>query len=496
MYQYRQAIFLWVMEEIKKTPGLIQRLKKNDLGFKIILGIVFWICLASVFHFRQVRVGDLNLNSQSINYTVAETDFEFLDDETMMHLKYNKTSRINYIYFIDAKEIKQKRSYLEKYLIENPLWKALPSISYEKINDLVDIFESILIKSRFSDAKTIKQMKKNQIDVTNYFALNISNNKNLILPKGYFSILSTKLSTDLKNVSDNTVHFISNYFEKNDYSLKEDYALQSRIKRIIEKNIPQQYTHINAGELIIGKNEKVTSRHITMLQAMKVALAKKRNLFEPLTLLGHILFSFLFLFIMILYLRLEHLDILKSLKKIALICTILILTFIFAKVMEFVILKSSAGFFLIIKYPIIVPFATLLFSILFNMRLSLFFSCILSIILTLVLTVDPPFAFLIINFLTSMIVIFSTRIMRKRTEVFGVCAKCMLVVIPVLFSVNFIQNRLFHVVIIEDMTSSLIYLLIIAIMAVGLLPILEAVFDVLTDITLMEYMDPNNEQID
>jgi hypothetical protein len=35
--------------------------------------------------------------------------------------------------------------------------------------------------------------------------------------------------------------------------------------------------------------------------------------------------------------------------------------------------------------------------------------------------------------------------------------------------------------------------LVIGVFVVGLLPILEAVFDVLTDITLMEYMDPNNE---
>ncbi|KKK84459.1 hypothetical protein LCGC14_2783120, partial [marine sediment metagenome] len=84
-------------------------------------------------------------------------------------------------------------------------------------------------------------MKKNKIDITNYFALNLSGDKNLILPKGYFSILSTKLSTELKNISDDTIHFISNYFEKNDYNLKVDYVLQSRIKRIAEKNIPQQY---------------------------------------------------------------------------------------------------------------------------------------------------------------------------------------------------------------------------------------------------------------
>ncbi|NGX29000.1 MAG: hypothetical protein K940chlam1_01192, partial [Candidatus Anoxychlamydiales bacterium] len=342
------------MEEIKKSRGLIQRLKKNDLGFKIILGIVFWICFATLCHFKQVRVQVFDLQSLSPKYLLSPVDFNFPDDEKTTYLRYDKTSKINYIYYIDEKKAKQSRSRFEKYLIDNPKWGV--SVSYEKINDYADLFENILLKSRFSDARTIKLMKKNRIDVSNYLALNLENNKESSLPKGYFSILSKKLVAEVENISEETLNFIITYFKENNYSLRVDYLTQSKIKKIIEKNISQQYTHVNEGELIIAKNEKVTSRHIVMLQAMKVAISKKINLFEPSVILGNILYSFIFIFLMIFYLKIEQPEILGSLKQLSLICTILILTFVFAKIMEFVIFKSSGAFLEIIQYPIIVPF--------------------------------------------------------------------------------------------------------------------------------------------
>ncbi len=478
------------MEEIKKSRGLIQRLKKNDLGFKIIIGIVFLICLATFFHSKQVRVASLELNSYSFKYILAETDFEFPDEEKTRYERYDKISKIKSIYFIDEKKVKKVRAQFEKYLIDHPQLSA--SMNYENFVDQGALFENIL-KARFSDASTIKQLNKNDIDISNYFAIKIPENKDLILSKEDLSIFATKLTAELKKESDENINLISSFFEKVELSLRVDYFTQSKITKIIEKKIPLQYTHVNAGELIIAKNERATSKHIAMLQALKTSLAKKRNLFEPLNVLGNVMFSFIFLILMIIYLIIEQPEIFKSLKHLSLICTIIILTFLFTKVMELVILKSSGGFLEIIQYPITVPFAAFLFCILFNMRLALFFSFILSIIIGFVLSMNPPYAVLIGNVFLSIIVVFSSRNMRKRTEVFEVCAKCMLGMVLFIVAANFAKGKLYNLSMVTDLTSSLIYLLIIAIMVVGLLPVLETVFDVLTDITLMEYMDPNNE---
>ncbi|NGX48663.1 MAG: Cyclic-di-AMP phosphodiesterase PgpH [Candidatus Anoxychlamydiales bacterium] len=470
------------------VKNILRKLKKDDLGFRLILAIVFWVSLTLFLHYKQVRLDVFDLHSNSNRYVVSQIDFDFPDDEATILSKQKKIATINSIYFIDTKQIKLKRINFENYLIENPKWKNLSSISYEKINDLVDRFENMLIASRFSDSKTIKRMKNHKIDTTNYIALNHENKKDFILPKGYFSIFAKKL----ENVPENTLDFISNYFENNDYRLTLDYLTLSKIKKLIEKNVTQKYSHIGAGELIIGSNEKVTSKHIAIMQSMKAALAKNRNLFEPLTILGNILMSFVFIILAIFYLRLEQPKILKSVKQLSLVFSILILTLLSAKVMELVILKSTSSLVEVIRYPIVVPFASLLFSILFNMRISLFFSTILCIIIGLSLAVEHS-AFLTINLVTALIVIVSTKCMRKRTQVFTVCAKCMLGVIPIIIASSFIKNRFFHLNLVTNISSSVVFLLIIGIMVVGLLPVLETIFDVLTDITLMEYMDPNNE---
>lgn len=285
---------------------------------------------------------------------------------------------------------------------------------------------------------------------------------------------------------------MANYFEKNDYRLTLDYLTLSKVKQLIERNVDQKYSHISAGELIISSDEKVTPKHLSIIQAMKVALSKNSNLFEPLTILGNILMAFILIVLAIFYLRLEEPKILSSVKQLSLIFSILFLTLVCAKVMELIILKSTSSLVDAIRYPIIVPFAALLFSILFNMRISLFFSTVLCIIISLSLAIEHS-AFLMVNLVSSLIVIVSTKSMRKRTQVFSVCANCLLGVIPIILAASFVNNRLFHVSLISYIVSSFFFLLIIGIMVVGLLPVLETSFDVLTDITLMEYMDPNNE---
>jgi putative nucleotidyltransferase with HDIG domain len=470
---------------------ILQKLKNDNLGVKLLVGLVFWVCLALFLHFRQVKGDVLELNSKAPNYIVAQVDFEFPDDEATIIMKQKSISNIHSIFFINAKEIKQKVLDLEKYLIENQKWKALPSVSYEIINDAVEKFENILIKSKFTDAKTLKTMKRFQVNVSDYLVLNFTDKENRVLANGCFSILAKKLAIQLENVPEETINFVINYFEDNKYFLREDYLTLSQVKRHIEKRVSQQYTHVKAGELIIGYKEKVTLRHLAMLEAMKAPLAEKINLFQPLTILGNVLISFVFILLSILYFKIEQPNLLKSFKQLSLIITILLLTLLFAKITEYIILKRTTVLENT-RYAIIVPFAALLFSILFNIRLSLFFSTLLSIILSVTLAIDHS-AFLITNIVTSLIVIVTTRSLRKRTEVFIVCGKCMVGAVPIILSLFFINNRTFNVSLFTNMIGSFIALLIIGIIVVGLLPVLETVFDVLTDITLMEYLDPNNE---
>jgi hypothetical protein len=101
--------------------------------------------------------------------------------------------------------------------------------------------------------------------------------------------------------------------------------------------------------------------------------------------------------------------------------------------------------------------------------------------------------FLVLNLVTSIAVIITSRGLRKRKEVFAVCGKSWLSAIPVLYAYVLSENHLWSYSVFVDISSSFFFLFAIAVLVVGLLPVLESIFGVLTDMTLMEYMDPTSE---
>ena len=65
--------------------------------------------------------------------------------------------------------------------------------------------------------------------------------------------------------------------------------------------------------------------------------------------------------------------------------------------------------------------------------------------------------------------------------------------VPFLWSIQLAHDVWWSRTFAVDLFGTAVALLTTAILVVGLLPLLESVFNLLTDITLMEYMDPNNE---
>jgi putative nucleotidyltransferase with HDIG domain len=100
---------------------------------------------------------------------------------------------------------------------------------------------------------------------------------------------------------------------------------------------------------------------------------------------------------------------------------------------------------------------------------------------------------MLLNLAAALVAILSTRSLRRRKEVFIVCAKAWLCSVAVIFSMHFYQNTFWSVAILTDIISAAIFMLLTAIVVVGLLPLLESAFRIMTDVTLMEYMDPNND---
>ncbi len=236
------------------------------------------------------------------------------------------------------------------------------------------------------------------------------------------------------------IRYAVRFFQSKKWNLVEDTALEHAIRSQVSRTIPDKMTKIYSGTRILDPGERITSRHLTMMQAMKQAISESRRLWDPLTIIASLLLALIFVTISALYFRISQPTFIRSLQQISLFVCIVILTLIFAKLTEYILIKSSSSAIQAIRYPIVAPFATLLICILLSPRTALFAATFLSIILSVSLAIDHS-RFLVLNLVTSIVVIITSRSLRKRKEVFSVCGKSWLSSIPVLYAYVLSENQ-------------------------------------------------------
>ncbi|MDE3046153.1 MAG: HDIG domain-containing protein [Verrucomicrobiota bacterium] len=473
--------------------GLRGWLASNQRGWRIVAGVVCIGALALFLHFREIRVEILELNSTAPRYVVAQVDFEFPDYETTIILKQQAMQDVGVIYHIDDKEIRDARYQLENYLIRDQGWRTLaPSSTFEEMYKIADELETLLLEARFTDPRTIQKIKELVLPDTSFYEfVPPSIDKPLQLPDEFWRRVSVTTAQSSSFHAD-AIALCVGAFQKQEWSLVEDAALVRSLRAQVGRTVPEKMTRVQAGTRIIDQGERISSRHLAMMQAMKQTISDSRNLEDPLTIIASLVLSIIFVSISALYFRISQPIFIRSLRQISLFVCIVILTLCFAKLTEYVLLKSTSSVIEGVRYPIVAPFATILICILLSPRAALFAATFLSIILSVSLAVDHS-RFLVLNLVTSIVVIISTKGLRKRKEVFTVCLKSWLSAIPVLYAYSLSVGQPWSTSLALDISSSLAFLLLTAVLVVGLLPALESIFGVLTDMTLMEYMDPTNE---
>ncbi len=384
-------------------------------------------------------------------------------------------------------------------MVNDQEWKKnLSSSSYENLYKTADVFENLLYHVRFTDLRTLQKMKELQMGTANFLVYTPSSlSEPILLPPEYWRhlkevLLNREITEKLGSISPDTILFVIRFFEKTSWVLVSDMNTDVLLREAIEKNIPQKYTKVKAGTRLVGQGDKVSIRHLAMFQAVKKALSKNYNLKDPLRIVGNALLALLAVFLSGMYFRLAQKDIIKSVQKLSLVTSVFLLTLYLAKGIEYFLLHSLNPVVESIHDPIIVPYAAVILTVFFSFRVALYISALVSILLSVTLAVDFSH-FILLNFLTALIAILSTKTLRKRKEVFAICGKCFLgaLVLLVGFSLTgqyFSWDLLFH-----DIGFSCIFLILIAVLIIGTLPLLESFFNVMTDITLMEYMDPNHE---
>lgn len=468
-------------------------LASNHRGWRLVVGLTCVFFLALFLHFREVRLDVLELNTVAGRHVVAELDFEYPDYETTLLLKQQASQDIGHIYHIQSQQIRQARYELEEDLIHNKEWrKRAPSSTFEEMYKASDELETLLLESRLTDPRTIQKVRELQFPDTSYFEyLPESTELAIVLPQEFWDkIKETILKRDIFHRD--TVEYAMSFFQKKGWYIGQDRALERNLKGHVARTIPDQMSKVFAGSRLINPGERVLSRHLTMMHSMKEAMDQSRQLWTPLTLLSSLILAVIFVTISALYFRISNPTFIRSLREISLFVCIILLTLLFAKTVEYILLKSTSDVVEAVRYPIIAPFATILICILLSPRAALFAATFLSILLSISLAVDQSY-FLVLNLVTSIVVIISCRGVRKRKEVFTVCMKSWLSAIPVLYAFTLSTNQLVSPSFLIDTAAAFVFFLITAVLVVGLLPALETLFGILTDMTLMEYTDPNSD---
>lgn len=479
--------------EEKKRLHWKDWLGDGHFGKRLAVALFFFIALALFLHFRDVRMEVLEQGTIADRYIIAQVDFEFADEDATQVIKQQSVRDIGSIYRINEKQLRQIRSDFESYLLTRQDWRdKLKQTTFDELYKGADALENALAAARFTNQRTIQKMKDYGLLTDHYYLFTPENlQEPAILPISFWRQIRDKVFVE-ENFNLDTANFILESFEKQTWNLQLDGVAERNLRQLVQEKVPTQYTVVDAGGHIIDPGERVTARHLEMLQAMKAAIAKQRNVFSIQTIIGSMLMSLIFTSLSIIYFRINHPSILNSLQKMTLLVTVIILTLILAKLAEYFLVNRASYLIDIFRYPIIVPFASILILVLVSSEVALFASAFLAIVIGVSLAIDHD-RFLILNLIASWVTILFARNMHKRKEVFTVLAKVWLTCLPVILAFNLSLNDFAFSHLLEDVVSSLVFLVMISLLVVGILPLLESIFRVMTDMTLMEYMDPNNE---
>lgn len=465
----------------------------KSYGIRLLIASFFVLCLFAFLHFREVHVEFLEMNSIAPSYIVAQVDFDFPDEEATTILKQEAIRDVGKIFRISEKQIRERRMEFENFLIYNQEWrKYAESSTFEEMYNGADVLEKAMFRLRFTDARTLQKMREMELPTEYYQVYTpFEETSDIYLPRQIWNYLA-EVALPRNTYRDASRSFIISYFKKDSWMIDEDRTNERLLRKKIQDAIPEKWTHVSAGNRIIDQGDRVTARHIAILQAMKKALNESRNQWHFLTLAGSLILALLLTGMSAVYCFNNYPHIFTSNRKLFLIVTILVITLALAKATEFFILNSKSNVIAGIRYPIFVAFAAILLSSLVNSSIASFASGFLTLVMAISLAFDES-GFMLINLTAAFVAILSARSLQRRKEIFVVCFKAWLCCLLVIFSLHFSHNHIWNLSVFADIVSTGVFMLLTAILVVGLLPLLESTFRVMTDVTLTEYLDPNND---
>ncbi len=461
-------------------------LKLDQKGWlkDFLIGCVLVLCLGLFINFKEIYVYHLELNSVANKYILAQAEFDFPDTETTRLIKEESIRDLGKIYYLQDTEISKVEKKVQDTLVERPFWRhELPTVSFDELIKASEALRDVLLKVKFSDQRTLTKLKQ---------VGQFSKDFLIYSPSEMAGVLSDDLWERIEQmtflVRTPANRFILQQYRAHSWGLQEDLGKQHFLSRLIKDSIPLKMTKVLPGSRIINKGDKVTVRHIDMLKGMKKKLLSEHHFFNLSAMAGSLALALMMTLVGWFYLKTLYPHVVQSSAKKALVVTVIIFTLLIAKLTEYLLVNKVGYLADLCRFPVFVPLVTLLLAILIDRRIAMIVSLFVTLIMATTLIVNYQH-FLLINVVAALVATILVKSVRKRKEIFEICAKIWLITIPLILGVNLVENTAWDYHILIDMLTSLVSMTLTGVIVVTILPVFESTFGIVTDMTLLESAD-------
>ncbi len=413
---------------------------------------------------------------------IAPFDFAVNKTDEEIKSEKDKVLKDNIPYFIFDKNIIVARRNLLIDRINERYGAETPELRQHQLDVCLSIFDSIYKKGiiRYNDI-----LENKDKDFTIYVVYdNVAEKKSLYelynLQEAHDYLVARLNSTPDIN-RDNLLSLIENVLIQNvDFSL----AYTSHEKILALQGISTTKGYIQKNERIISKGELITDRHYQVLLSLKEQYEGKtgKNHNYYLLLAGQVILISIAIIMLVLFLMAFRADIIADNKKTLLILSILVLLIIAASIL----IRRYGDTYIYVLPLCIVP---LMIRTFFDTRLALFVHLI-SIILIGFLVPDG-FEFIFLQLIAGIVTIISIVNIEKRSQFFITSLYIFFTYSLIYLGMTLMQSGSFEDISVQHFLYFAINSLL-TLIAYPLIVIFEKIFGYVTNVSLLEYSNPNN----
>lgn len=430
--------------------------------------------LAILFYFHDIRLEEVKIGTVSNRYVMAQVDFEHIDKTATKILQNQAKYQVGSLFKLDERAV-----LLQLQNLKEETLKSIPTASKAEI----DHFIERLLKVRFTDAGTVKKLQELNWDGPEIFY--IYSEKSAAVPENFWRFIIPKASS-------NYILRLIDKLQSIPFLITPDISLENKVQTKVMDTVEPIKTYFRSGQILIAPGDKILDFHKEILFSMKEAIKVKKNLFSFHEGVASLILGIVFTSLYAYYLRKSHAEIFFNFSKLMLLSLLIMIGIGGAKALEYLVLETGIHSYDALRNAPVLALTVLLISILIDRTVALL-SLILMIVMSYLFLAFEPGRFMLINLMGSACILLTSIRIHRRRQIFTSVFYTYLVIIPGFLAFHLYDNNFKISALSYDLLVNFGFMLLGCLAILFILPFLERIFKVTTNMTLTDFLDPNHE---